>query len=147
MRVYLDNCCYNRPFDEQALLSVRLETLAKLAVQFMMASGKIEFVWSKILDFEISYNPFPKRRTTISAWKRRATVFVATDEGILTRAEDFESVGIRPKDAIHIASAEAGGCDWFLTTDRGILKKLPAVGAMRVANPVDFVMETMHGTN
>ncbi len=30
MRVYLDNCCYNRPFDEQDQLSVRLETEAKL---------------------------------------------------------------------------------------------------------------------
>ena len=29
MRVYLDNCCYNRPFDEQTQLKVRLETEAK----------------------------------------------------------------------------------------------------------------------
>ena len=27
MRVYLDNCCYNRPFDEQTQLRVRLETV------------------------------------------------------------------------------------------------------------------------
>ena len=33
MRVYLDNCCYNRPFDEQDQLSVRLETEAKLYIQ------------------------------------------------------------------------------------------------------------------
>ena len=26
MRVYLDNCCYNRPFDDQAQLKVRLGT-------------------------------------------------------------------------------------------------------------------------
>ena len=36
MRVYLDNCCYNRPFDDQAQLTVRLETVTKLAVQWMM---------------------------------------------------------------------------------------------------------------
>ena len=30
MRVYLDNCCYNRPFDDQNQLKVRLETIAKL---------------------------------------------------------------------------------------------------------------------
>ena len=28
MRVYLDNCCYNRPFDEQSQLRIRLETEA-----------------------------------------------------------------------------------------------------------------------
>ena len=33
MRVYLDNCCYNRPFDPQEQLRIRLETEAKLEVQ------------------------------------------------------------------------------------------------------------------
>ena len=28
MRVYLDNCCYNRPFDEQDQLRIRLIHLA-----------------------------------------------------------------------------------------------------------------------
>ena len=36
MRVYLDNCCYNRPFDEQTQLKVRLETEAKLRVQMVL---------------------------------------------------------------------------------------------------------------
>ena len=42
MRVYLDNCSYNRPFDEQTQLKVRLETEAKLRVQAMMRSGEAE---------------------------------------------------------------------------------------------------------
>lgn len=33
MRVYLDNCCYNRPFDDQRQVRVRLETEAKLRIQ------------------------------------------------------------------------------------------------------------------
>jgi hypothetical protein len=33
MRVYLDNCCYNRPFDDQKRLRIRLEAEAKMAVQ------------------------------------------------------------------------------------------------------------------
>lgn len=39
MRVYLDNCCYNRPFDEQGQLRVRLETEAKLEIQTQMRLG------------------------------------------------------------------------------------------------------------
>lgn len=39
MRVYLDNCCYNRPFDDQTQLKVRLETEAKLFVQGLMRTG------------------------------------------------------------------------------------------------------------
>ena len=33
MRVYLDNCCYNRPFDDQTQVKVLIETLAKLNIQ------------------------------------------------------------------------------------------------------------------
>ena len=44
MRVYLDNCCYNRPFDHQDQLRVRLETEAKLRIQALMRSGAVEFV-------------------------------------------------------------------------------------------------------
>ena len=32
MRVYLDNCCHNRPFDEQSQLRIRLETEARMEV-------------------------------------------------------------------------------------------------------------------
>ena len=40
MRVYLDNCCYNRPFDDQSQLKVRLETEAKLFVQLERHVGQ-----------------------------------------------------------------------------------------------------------
>jgi len=33
MRVYLDNCCFNRPYDDQMQLKIELETKAKLFIQ------------------------------------------------------------------------------------------------------------------
>jgi len=33
MRIYLDNCVFNRPFDDQSHLRVRLEPEAKLYIQ------------------------------------------------------------------------------------------------------------------
>jgi len=30
MKIYLDNCSYNRPFDDQSQMKIRLETEAKL---------------------------------------------------------------------------------------------------------------------
>jgi len=65
MRVYLDNCCYNRPFDDQSQLKVRLETEAKLFVQQLMRTGAVEYVWSDMLNKEASDNPFPIRRIKI----------------------------------------------------------------------------------
>ena len=141
MRVYLDNCCYNRPFDDQSQLRVKLEALAKLAVQLMMYLRKVEFAWSKILDYEISKNPDPKRKSAILYWRSRAAVYVDAAEPIRTSALNYEAMGLKPKDALHIASAEAAECDVFLTTDDGILKKIVQLGKMKIENPVNFIME------
>ena len=77
----------------------------------------------------------------ISPWRTGATEFVDTDDALIDRGEEIERMGIKAMDALHIASAEAAECDWFLTTDKGILKKLRQLGTMRIANPIDFVME------
>ena len=141
MRVYLDNCCYNRPFDEQTQVVVRLESEAKLLIQAMMRMGTIEYSWSFILQLEISRNPDPQRKAAIRAWRAGATTDIAPSAEIRQRAKEFESVGIKPVDAIHLACAEAAQCDWFLTVDRGILKKMQAIGKMRIVNPAQFVLE------
>ena len=62
MRVYLDNCCFNRPFDNQESIRVKLETDAKLYVQLMIRSGILELAWSYILDFENNANPFEEKK-------------------------------------------------------------------------------------
>ena len=62
MRVYLDNCCYNRPFDDQVQLRVRLETEAKLAIQRHMRMGILEYVWSDMLANEVDESKFWERK-------------------------------------------------------------------------------------
>ena len=68
-------------------------------------------------------------------------MIVPTNDALIDRGEEIEAMGLKAMDAMHVASAEAAGCDWFLTTDKGILQKLRKLGDMRIANPVDFVME------
>ena len=36
MRIYLDNCCFNRPFDDQKQLRIELETKAKTIMQHLV---------------------------------------------------------------------------------------------------------------
>ena len=64
---------------------------------------------------------------------------LATTDEIIQRAKDFEAMGVKKMDALHLASAESASCDWFFTTDKGILRKVREVGGMRVANPVEFI--------
>lgn len=64
-RVYLDNCCFNRPFDDQSHVKIRLEAEAKLEVQARILSEECELAWSYILDFENMANLYDERRETI----------------------------------------------------------------------------------
>ncbi len=140
MKLYLDNCCFNRPFDDQTQLRISLEAQAKLAVQAMILSGKHSLVWSYMLEFENLHNPFDIRRNSIAKWKDIAKENVLENENILSLAETLIGVGLKTKDAIHVACASEAGCDYFLTTDLGILKK--SIEIIKVINPIEFIIET-----
>ena len=141
MRVHLDNCCYNRPFDPSVQTRVQVETICKLAVQFMMATRKVEYVWSEMLDYEVSQNPSLKRQMAILRWVPGAVENVALDGVVYARAAELEKTGIKTKDAIHLASAEQSGCDWLLTTDDRFIRHARGNTNVRVSTPVEFIME------
>ena len=42
MKVYLDNCCYNRPYDDQSYLRISLESQAKLYVQHLIRATGVK---------------------------------------------------------------------------------------------------------
>jgi len=139
MRIYLDNCCYNRPFDDHSHVKVLIETLAKLTIQQQMREGAIEYVWSEVLDFEVGQSRFIDRKMQILPWADGASVHMHLDEDIRRRAKEFEVFGVKAMDSLHLACAESAGCDWFFTTDKGILNKAKPLTSMRVASPVEFV--------
>ncbi|MBO7685185.1 MAG: PIN domain protein [Kiritimatiellae bacterium] len=118
-----------------------METEAKLLIQSMMRTGVVEYAWSFMLRMESSRNPDLQRKHAVTAWINGAVVDVAPTDEISARAHAFEALGVKPSDAIHLACAEFASCDWFFTVDRGILRKIRNVGSMRVANPVEFVLE------
>lgn len=70
MKIYLDNCMFNRPFDEQTHIRIRLETEAKLAIQEEIRRGTYQLIWPYILDYENSKNPFQERKEQIIKWTR-----------------------------------------------------------------------------
>ena len=141
MRVYLDNCCFNRPFDDQRQTRVRLEAEAKLCIQAHIRDGALELAWSYMMDFENAANPFQERRTTISEWRQYATVDVEETATILQEAKALVGLGLKAKNALHIACAGAGECAYFLTTDDDILRRGKDVRVITVLDPTAFVRE------
>ncbi len=138
VRIYLDNCCFNRPFDDQTQLKINLEAQAKLAVQQSILNGEYDLVWSYMLEYENIQNPFEVRRNSIISWKNIAKDNVVASEDVILYAENLQKIGLKPKDAIHIACAKISKCEYFLTTDKGILKKKDMC-EINIINPIDFV--------
>ena len=141
MRLYFDNCCFNRPFDDQSTLTIRLETEAKLYIQAAIHAGQYALGWSYILDYENAANPLDERRSEIQKWEALADSFVAETPAILTTMTKIVAAGFKALDALHIACAQALECEYFLTVDKGILKKAEAIAGIRITNPIDFVIE------
>lgn len=110
-RVYLDNCCFNRPFDDQGQARVRLETEARLHIQENIRNGGLELVWSYILDFENEANPFEERRAAVAVWKQSAVIDIEESAAILLKANALVDIGLKSKDALHLSCAIAGDAD------------------------------------
>jgi len=137
MRIYLDNCCFNRPFDDQSSLIIQLETEAKLNVQTRVKQGEFDLCWSFVLDYENGANPFEEVRNRISAWKEIANIDCDLNDDISNKASELMKLGLRQMDASHLACAIYLNADYFLTTDKKLLNK--QIIEINVVNPIDFI--------
>ena len=143
MRVYLDNCCYNRPYDDQTQIRISLEAQAKIHVQDMIRDGQLELASSYTLVYENSRNPYEIRRRTIQKFlEDHTSLFV--DESFSDKvgglALEIMKTGVRSADAHHIASAIISNCDFFLTTDDRLLKY--NTDRIQIVDPIGFIKQT-----
>ena len=141
MRIYLDNCAMNRPFDDQSHIRIRIETEAKLFLQEKIKILEVELIWSYILEFENDQNPFEEKRLAIEKWEKLSVINIYETEKLITRADDLVLLGIKTKDALHVSSAIEGNADCFITTDDRLQKKLYGRDDIKAVNPVDIVGE------
>ena len=138
VKIYLDNCCYNRPYDDQTQLRIELETKAKLYIQHQIVEKEFKLVSSIILEFENDHNPYYIRKTVIGDFIQHAAEYIDETEEIVTLASEIRKSGIKPKDATHLACAIHAKCDYFITTDDKLLKYKD--DRITIINPIDFIM-------
>jgi predicted nucleic acid-binding protein len=143
--IYLDNCCFNRPFDDQEQLKIRIETEAKLFLQEKVRLGEIALVWSFMLNLENDRNPFEEKRRLIAPWEKLATVFVPALAEIKPLAQNLaEGFHLRHADSAHLACAIHAKAGFFLTTDGAFLRATRKCAAINVINPLDWFKEGIH---
>lgn len=146
MKVYLDACCLNRPFDDQSQPRVRLETEAVLLILEKLRQREWEWVGSEILLFEVGQNPDLENRQRTLLLASQSHQVIEIIEKVLRRADELTEKGFDTYDAIHLASAEYGKTDVFLTTDDRILKlahRQKNLLPFAVQNPIVWLEEVL----
>lgn len=140
MKIYLDNCCFNRPYDDQKQIRISLETQAKLYIQDLVKNKKLNLVTSYVLWYENSQNPYETKRMAISEFLRKNSAeYIDIDKMdiIKSKAEEIMKTGVKMKDAYHVACAVYSLCDCFLTTDDRLLRY--QTSQIQMLNPIDFI--------
>lgn len=67
------------------------------------------------------------------------TLISLASDPIEQRAAALEALGLKPLDALHAASAEATGADYFLTCDDRLPRRY--AGPLTILNPVSFILQ------
>jgi hypothetical protein len=92
IRVYLDNCAYNRPFDDQRQMRISLGAQAKLYIQRLIADKKLTLACSYMSIYENNDNPHEARQFSIAEFLTQVSLYVDHDKArkIETKAAEIE---------------------------------------------------------
>ena len=140
-RAYLDACCLSRPFDDRGQARVRAESAAVLAILGLVEDEELAWIGSDVLDQEIADTPDRERRAGVEVLMACPHETKSVGEVEIRRAGQLAALGFGPFDALHLARAEAGAADVFLTTDDRLLGRAQRLGAairVFVENPAHW---------
>jgi hypothetical protein len=132
MRIYLDCCCLQRPFDDKSQPRIAVEAEAVLVVLALCEAGHLDLISSDALLFEISRIPDQDRKRDALAILKIAKETVGLTSEIETLAGDLVATGFSPMDSMHFAFASASKIDYFCTCDDQFLKKAKAFEGVNI---------------
>ena len=143
MKIYLDTCSLQRPLDSKTQIRIILEAEAVLGILTLCESEEVDIVSSEALLFEIERNPNVARLQYALEALSRAQAFVVLSEQVEQRAKALHAAGIKPLDALHLASAEEAKADYLCTCDDGLVKRAKAVKGLKVkvVSPIEIIEE------
>ena len=149
-KIYLDSCCVSRPYDDQTQNRIKSETAAILQIISRFWNREWQSITSKTLQFEINQISDLTKRSFVKSLFTSIpqTIFVSVGASETSRGKQLEALGFKEYDALHIACAETGKADVFLTTDDAVIrraKRLRSQLRVRVENPDTWLREHTSG--
>ena len=143
-KIYLDNCCLSRPFDDQTQPRIRLETEAIVLIIEHFCAGQWQWISSEVSTFEADQNLDLRQRLQVKFLLNYVHQVISVGTTETSRGKHLESLGFKPFDALHLACAESGNADLLLTTDDQMLRKAKSISPqlrIRVENPLTWLQE------
>lgn len=143
-KIYLDVCCLNCPLDDALQERIRLEAEAVLLIYRKCRIEEWQLISSEVIDLEIAQTQDPQRLKQLQIATAIAHTQVLLNGTIKQRTNQLTQLGFKPFDAAHLASAEAGKADVFLTTDDRLLRRATRYADqlnITVKNPANWFIE------
>lgn len=146
MKVYLDNCCYNRILDDRSNSQIYYERNSVMLILELAENESVELIGSEMLVKEISDLHDIYKRSVIQMMYGLCSEEVRVTGAILDRAEEIRHCSnIKYKDSIHLACAEAAKVDALLTTDKKFINSGNKIKIYtRIMNPNQWLSEVLY---
>jgi len=143
LKIYLDNCCYARLFDDLTQTKIYLESKAIESILLLFEKRELEIHTSQAAVFEFSNIPdLSKKRQIEDLYNALSLNNIEYNDSIKNRAIELRSHNIKDMDSLHIAFAESAGVDYFITTDKFLWNvSQRATLKIQILNPIDFILE------
>jgi predicted nucleic acid-binding protein len=146
MKIYLDVCCLNRPFDDQAQDRIHLESEAVITILKHVEAGDWEWIGSSVILYEIARTPNTERKRRVLKLCEKVSRIVVLDEEIHLLAKQYKNAGLSSYDALHLACANKSQVDVFLSTDDKLIKlahRRSDLVKLKVMNPLNWLQEAL----
>jgi predicted nucleic acid-binding protein len=139
--IYLDVCTLCRPYDDQNLMRIRLETDACYLILQHIQNGRYTMIVSPVHFREVTAIAETRERAEVTVLLHRYGTNPSCDLlAVRKRAEVLHSRRFGIADAAHVAFAEATA-DVFITCDDRLLRQCRrTLVSLRVMSPIDFCL-------
>jgi len=146
MKLYLDTCCYNRPYDDRTQEKIYIEGEAILTIINICKQNHGEIVGSAVLDLEINQIIDGEKREKVKYfYLQTITKKIDYTVDILNQVKELsEQVNIRTFARFHLAFAENSGSGILLTTDKKFENLCSNLSLnVKVMNPLKYLTEVI----
>ena len=145
MKIYLDTCCYCRPFDvaRQSQTQVEVEAAIIENVVDLCNMTSIPIIGSAAIITELkNIRDIDKQKDVLNFYTSAVSENIVPSESIFNRTQELMDQGITNFDSAHIALAESVGVDYLLTVDDKLERAAARLKlAIKVINPLNFFEE------